>query len=82
MELMLTRGMFSSFINNDVYQESEKNWIVELQHYHSCWFGLLHNPLKGISSREMVISYLAKIRKQVEDNLEKRFVYFILSQKK
>lgn len=78
----LTRGLFSSLINNDIYRESEKVWIVELQRFYTYWLGLLDNPLEGISSREFLIQYLSAVRKQVEENLEKRFVYFICSKKR
>jgi hypothetical protein len=78
----MTRGIFSSIINNDAYRESEKAWIVELQQYYTYWFGLLDDRLEGVHSRQLLIKYLTDLRKKVEEGLEKRFIYFISSSKK
>jgi len=77
--------MFSSFIDNDIYKQSEKEWIVELQRYHKYWYDLVVNPgevADYFDTRKLIVEYLRGIKKQVEQNLEKRFVYFICSRTK
>jgi len=77
--------MFSSIVDNDIYQQSEKEWIVELQRYHKYWYDLVVNPgevADYFNTRKLIVDYLKSIKKQVEENLEKRFVYFICSRTK
>ncbi len=77
--------MFSSIIDNDVYKESEKEWIVELQRYHKYWYDLVVNPgevADYFDTRKLIVDYLKEIKRQVEESLEKRFVYFICSRTK
>ncbi len=77
--------MFSSFIDNDIYKQSEKEWIVELERYHKYWYDLVVNPSEVadyFDTRKLIVDYLRRIKKQVEKNLEKRFVYFICSRTK
>lgn len=79
----MKRGIFSSsFLNNEAYVESSKDWIVDLQFYHTYWFDLLYNPIEGIPSRDLLIEYLSELRRNVEESLEKRFIYFISSRKR
>nr|CDQ35142.1 hypothetical protein BN993_04610 [Virgibacillus halodenitrificans] len=78
----MSRGMFSLIINNDIYKQSEKEWIVELQRYHRYWYDLVVNPNEVadyFDTRKLIVDYLRDIKAQVEENLEKRFVYFICS---
>ncbi len=85
LEKYLSRGMFSSIINNDIYKHSEKEWIVELQQYHKYWYDLIVNPddvADYFDTRKLIVDYLKGIKNQIEENLEKRFVYFICSRTK
>jgi hypothetical protein len=81
----VSRGIYSSMLGNDFYQDSEKELIVELQRYHRYWYDLIVHPnevAEYFDSRELIVDYLKAVKKNVEDNLEKRFVYFICSRTK
>lgn len=82
---MLSRGLFSSIINNEEYRSSEKEWIVELQRYHMYWYDLVINPgevADYFDTRSLIVEYLKHIKQCVEESLEKRFIYFICSRTK
>lgn len=77
--------MFSFIIDNDIYKQSEKEWIVELQRYYKYWYDLVVNPddvADYFDTRKLIVNYLRDIKRQVEESLEKRFVYFICSRTK
>jgi len=81
----LSRGLFSSIADNELYKQSEKEWIVELQRYHRYWYDLVVNPgdvADYFDTRKLIVEYLKEVKKQVEENLEKRFIYFICSRTK
>ncbi|PZW69867.1 hypothetical protein F471_01197 [Pseudomonas sp. URMO17WK12:I1] len=81
----MSRGLFSSITDNESYKQSEKEWIVELQRYHKYWYDLVVNPdevADYFDTRKLIVDYLKGVKKQVEENLEKRFVYFICSRTK
>jgi len=81
----LSRGLFSSIKENDIYKDSDKKWIVELQRYYRYWYDLIVNPdevAEGFDTRKLIVNYLKVIKKEVEEKLEKRFVYFICSRTK
>ncbi|MEN9657304.1 MAG: hypothetical protein RL571_769 [Pseudomonadota bacterium] len=78
----MSRGFFKSIKNNDIYKESDKEWKVELQTYHKYWYDLVVNPkevAEYFDTRKLIVDYLKEVKKSVEENLEKRFVYFICS---
>ncbi|MEL7982603.1 hypothetical protein AAG584_21405 [Vreelandella titanicae] len=81
----MTRGIFSSVADIDTYKQAEKVWVVELQRYHKYWYDLVVNPNEVadyFDTRKLIVDYLRGVKKQVEENLEKRFVYFICSRTK
>lgn len=81
----MSRGIYSSILGNDFYQDSEKELIVELERYYKYWYDLIVHPNEVadfFNSRESIVNYLKTVKKSVEDNLEKRFVYFICSRTK
>lgn len=81
----MNRGIYSSILGNDFYQNSEKELIVELERYHKYWYDLIVNPNEVadyFNSREAIVSYLKTVKKNVDDHLKKRFVYFICSRTK
>jgi len=81
----VNRGIYSSILGNDFYQNSEKELIVELERYHKYWYDLIVNPNEVadyFNSREAIVSYLKTVKKNVDDHLKKRFVYFICSRTK
>lgn len=79
------RGIFSYLSSNDMYNSSEKEWIVELDRYHRYWYDLIVNPsevAEYFDTRQLIVDYLKKIKKEVEAHLEKRFIYFICSRER
>lgn len=79
------RGIYSEFIDNEVYKESEKDWYVELSRTDMYWYDLLINPTDSgysFDTRNLIVEYLKNLKKEIEENLEKRFIYFICSRKK
>ena len=78
----MNRGYFSSITEIDGYKNAEKEWIVDLQDYHKYWYDLVVNPgdvAECFDTRKLVVEYLKQIKKDVEEHLEKRFIYFISS---
>lgn len=81
----MNRGFFASIINNEVYKNSEKNWSVELSNSWMYWYDLLANPNDTgypFDTKKLIVEYLTNLKKEVEQSLEKRFVYFICSRPK
>ncbi|MGP5366973.1 hypothetical protein ACTXN4_05810 [Pseudomonas helleri] len=81
----MSRGLFSSVAKSDAYKGSEKEWVVELQRYHKYWYDLVVNPgevSEYFDTRKLIVEYLKGIKKQVEESLEKRFIYFICSRER
>ncbi|MEN3275064.1 MAG: hypothetical protein V7631_854 [Massilia sp.] len=78
----MKRGMFAWLINNDAYKKSEKDWLVELQMVQTYWYGLLDDRRTDVPVRQALIEYLARLRREIEESLEKRFIYFIMSHKR
>lgn len=79
---MSSRGYLSSVKENAAYKEAEKEWHVELTDYTVYWFDLLVNPPEGIDFQKIFSDQLRAYRKAVEENNDKRFVYFITSRDK
>lgn len=76
----MNRGFFSFVSENELYQTSKKKWVVEVQQYHKYWYDLIVNPdsvAPYFNTRELIVNNLKKLKKTVEHNLEKRFIYFI-----
>ncbi|MDO6543873.1 hypothetical protein [Photobacterium sanguinicancri] len=81
----MARGLYSSLVANDLYKHSDKEWIVELETYHRYWYDLVVNPgevADYFDTRQLIVNNLKRIKKEVEENLEKRFVYFICSRER
>ncbi|QJY36181.1 hypothetical protein HOO69_05945 [Vibrio europaeus] len=81
----MNRGLFSSMIGNDLYKASDKEWIVELEKYHRYWYDLVVNPgevADYFDTRQLIVKHLKRIKKEVEEHLDKRFVYFICSRER
>lgn len=81
----MSRGLFSFIKNLDGYKNSEKKWTVELQTFHRYWYDLIVNPnevSQYFDTRKLIVDYLKDVKKSVEEQLEKRFVYFICSRTK
>ena len=81
----MNRGLYSSIIQNEEYRNSQKEWIVELQRYHMYWYDLVVNPFEVadyFDTRKLIVEYLKTVKRNVEETLEKRFIYFICSRTK
>ncbi|WP_341666155.1 hypothetical protein [Vibrio sp.] len=82
---MVNRGLYSSLIKNDLYKSSDKKWIVALETYHRYWYDLVVNTgevADYFDTRQLIVNHLKRIKAEVEDHLEKRFVYFICSRER
>ncbi len=78
----MTRGSYEDLINNEHYQNTWKDWLIEVQGSKIFWFDLLINSHEQVNTRKLIIDELATLKKEVETSLEKRFIYFICSRKK
>ncbi|MBL0458624.1 hypothetical protein JD499_15685 [Aeromonas enteropelogenes] len=78
----MARGYYEGLINNEHYQNTWKDWLVEVQYSKICWFDLLINNHEQVNTRKLIVDELVALKKEVESNLEKRFVYFICSRKR
>jgi hypothetical protein len=78
----MNRGMFKSLVGHDGYTSAEKDWLVELSFTSCHWYDLLSSPPPQIDTRKNIVDYLAALRQQVEESLEKRFIYFICTRKR
>ncbi|MGY0074591.1 hypothetical protein [Vibrio proteolyticus] len=84
-EFDVNRGLYASLIANELYKHSDKEWIVELETYHRYWYDLVVNPgevADYFDTRQLIVNNLKRIKKEVEEHLEKRFVYFICSRER
>ena len=78
----MDRGMFGSLLDNELYTKSEKEWIVELQNVDMFWYELLMQPNNEVNTKQYIKYWLEDRKNQVNQCLEKRFIYFICSRKK
>jgi len=78
----VTRGIYSSLLSQDGYANSEKDWFIELIQSNIYWYDLLVNEHKLFDTRKLIKDELLQHKKIVEENLEKRFIYFISSRTK
>ena len=81
----MNRGMFSFISSNPLYAAGDKEWLVGLDKCHRYWYDLIVNPgevADYFDTQELIVSYLANIKKEVEEHLEKRFIYFICSRER
>ena len=78
----MRRGIFGSLIENDVYKQAEKDWFVQLSQSDMYWYDLIVNPQEPFDTRKLIADYLKWLKKEVEENLDKRFIYYICSRVK
>ncbi|MBA6131726.1 MULTISPECIES: hypothetical protein [Pseudomonas] len=81
----MSRGFLSFMADTAAYRDSEKKWVVNLQRFDRYWYDLVVNPhevAEYFDSRQLIIDYLKRVKQEVEDVLEKRFVYFICSRER
>lgn len=78
----MSRGMFEFIKDEPAYQQSEKDWIVELLRSDQFWYDMIVNPPEGFDSKKFISEYLEALRETVKSQLDKRFIYFLASRKK
>lgn len=66
----------------DGYNNSIKDWYVELQRSDMYWYELVVNGHDQVNTKKIIFDKLKALKNKVESNLEKRFIYFICSRKK
>lgn len=82
MAQRMTRGVFSITGRLPSYEKAAKVWYVELEQYDCFWYDLIVNSPDHSEFDESISSYLSHLKKEVENSLEKRFIYFICSRPK
>jgi hypothetical protein len=75
----LSRGFLNFIRDNPVYAESNKNWYVELLSCTYTWFDAVIDPFEGFDVASMTRQYLKELREEVQNNLDKHFVYYLAS---
>lgn len=78
----MSRGLFSEILSMPGYQDAEKSWHITLERSEFFWFELVVDPPEASDTRQLISQYLRDLKRQVEDVLEKRFIYFYTSRKK
>lgn len=81
----MSRGIYASLVTNALYKSSDKEWVVVLEAYHKYWYDLIVNPGEAseyFDTRKLIVAKLKQIKTEVEEHLEKRFVYFICSRER
>ena len=79
------RGLFKGLIEEDGYKGAKKDWIVELSQSWMYWYEMLVNKNgagEPFDTRQMIIDYIKAVKIQLNNNLEKRFIYFICTRPK
>lgn len=78
----MSRGSFKTLLEHDAYKRSSKHWVVELIQSTMYWYELIVNPPKEIDTKGHISKSLRYLKAVVEEQLEKRFIYFIVSRKR
>lgn len=78
----MTRGYLGNLASNPAYAGSTKDWYVTLQQSSCYWYDLIVNPPDFLDTRNSISSQLEELRVEVEQTLEKRFIYFFASRTK
>lgn len=81
----MERGFFKVLAGGDEYNDSDKNWIVELSQSCMIWYDSIVNKNDaggGFDTRRLAIERIRRFKQEVSGNLEKRFIYFICTRPK
>lgn len=76
------RGDFKFINEKEIYSSSEKTWWVDLIKTDCIWYDMIINPPSDLDTNKIIKNYLAALEKYLNENCEKRFVYFLCSRKK
>lgn len=78
----MSRGIFDFIRNHPVYTDAEKRWHIELDQSTYFWYDLLVHPPEGFDTKQHISNFLKRLKKTVETQLDKRFIYFLASRTK
>ncbi|MEO7496861.1 MAG: hypothetical protein ABIV04_18140 [Massilia sp.] len=78
----MSRGIFGFMKNQPAYTDTEKRWHIELDQSTYFWYDLLVHPPEGFDTRQQIADFLKRLKKAVETQLDKRFIYFLASRTK
>lgn len=78
----MSRGSVKTLLEHDVYRNASKHWVVELIQSTMYWYELIVNPPKEFDTKKHISQALSELKNIVEEQLEKRFIYFIVSRKR
>src|SRR5450830_50135 len=76
------RGYFDSMAKEPAYQDSTKQWHVEVQRADMIWYEMVVNDHPLFDTRQAVAVFLKRLKTTVREQLEKKFIYFIASRKR
>ncbi len=76
------RGLLDSIAQSPVYTDAEKDWYITLQQSTCYWYELIVNPPDFLDTKSGISAELDLLRSEVEQTLEKRFIYFFASRRK
>lgn len=79
----MERGAFDFFSQSPTFHNMEKTWLVTLESYDLAWLGFIlpNNPTEQ-KCRSVVRNILKAKKKQIQESLKKRFIYFICSKER
>lgn len=78
----MNRGDFGTLLGSDAYRNARKQWYVELLRSDMFWYELIVNEHDEFDTRKLISDSLRDLKSLVEDQLDKRFIYFIVSRKR
>ena len=82
VENTMSRGIFDFMKNHPVYADADKRWHIELDQSTYFWYDLLVHPPEGYDTKQEIANFLKHLKKAVETQLDKRFIYFLASRTK
>lgn len=78
----MSRGIFDFLQNHPAYTDADKRWHIELDQSTYFWYDLLVHPPEGYDTKQEIVHFLKHLKKTVEAQLDKRFIYFLASRTK
>jgi len=78
----MKRGIFEFISKNVAYKDASKEWYVEQLLSEMVWYDILVNPIPGYEIKEAITDKLKEMKRIVEEQCDKRFIYYIASRKK
>ncbi|HEY0065357.1 MAG TPA: hypothetical protein VGC21_24785 [Telluria sp.] len=78
----MNRGIFGFMQNYPAYTDADKRWHIELDQSTYFWYDLLVHPPQGHDTKQEIANFLKQLKKTVETQLDKRFIYFLASRTK